>query len=215
MKKLFTAAAAGLMLGASQMAAAETGLGVKLGTLGYGAEFTYGINKSFNARLGLNSYSYSETDTQDDIEYDMDMDWQTTGAFLDWHPFEGSFRLSLGYMFNKNEIGMEAVSTSEYEVGGTTYSREEIGTLNGSVNFGDGLFYGLGWGNAGDGKGLGFIFELGMLQQSPELSLEASGPVSNLESFQQDLQREERDAQQDLEEFDQYPVISLGLSYSF
>lgn len=215
MKKLLTAAAAATMLGASSIAVAEMGVGVKAGTLGYGAEFTYGINDSFNARLGLNTYSFDDTDTQDDIEYDMDMDWQSTGAYLDWHPFQGSFRLTVGYILNKNEIGMKATPSGTYDIGGTTYTDAEIGNLTGAVDFGNGLFYGLGWGNAGDGKGLGFILELGVLQQAPDLSLAASGPIASDPTFQQDLSREQKDAQDDLDDFDQYPVISLGLSYSF
>ncbi|MCW8840804.1 MAG: hypothetical protein OQL05_03250 [Gammaproteobacteria bacterium] len=216
MRQLTVAAVAGLMLGASSMAVAEMGVGVKAGTLGFGAELTYGISESFNARLGLNSYSFSDTDSYDDIEYDMDLDWQSSGLFLDWHPFQGTFRLTLGYLLNSNEIAMVSTPSSTYDIGGVSYDAADVGKLNGAVDFGDGIFYGLGWGNAGNAKGLGFIFELGVLQQSPDLALKASGgTLSDDPTFQENLRREERDAQDDLDDFDQYPVVSLGISYSF
>lgn len=216
MKKITLIAAAGLMFGASSMASAEMGVGVKAGTLGYGAEFTLGLTESLNARVGLNSYSYSETATQDDIKYDMDLDWRTTGAFLDWHPMKNSFRLTVGYIQNGNDISMDAKPVGNYTIGDQTYSAAQVGTLTGSVDFDDGLFYGVGFGNAGDGQGLGFIVELGILQQAPNVSLKSTGgTVSDDASFQAELAKEENKAQDDLDDFDQYPVISVGLSYSF
>lgn len=216
MKKFYMAAVTGVLLASSSIVAADVGIGVKAGTLGYGAEFTLGLTDSINARVGLNSYSYSETATQDDIKYDMDMDWRTSGAFLDWHPMQGAFRFTLGYIMNSNEIAMEAEPASDYTVGDQTYSAAQAGTITGAVNFDDGLFYGIGWGNAGDGKGLGIIVELGILQQTPSVDLTSSGGLlSNDPTFQSNLKDEEDRAQEDMDEFDRYPVIAVGLSYSF
>lgn len=216
MKKRYIAVVAGMLMGASSMAAAEMGVGVKTGTLGHGAEFTVGLTDSLNARVGLNGQSFSQTEIEGDIKYDLDLDWQTVGAFLDWHPMNNGFRLSLGYMQNNNEIGMEAKPAGNYVIGNQTYTAAEVGKLTGTVKFDDGLFYGLGWGNAADGKGLGFVIELGILQQMPSLDLKSSGGlVSDDPSFQAELKKEEDKAQDDLEDFDQYPVIAIGLSYSF
>lgn len=216
MKRITIAAITGVLLSASSVASAEMGVGVKAGTLGYGAEFTLGVTESINARVGMNTYSFSETQKQDDIKYDMDLDWRTTGAFLDWHPFQGGLRFTVGYIQNDNEIDLDAKTVGSYTIGDQTYSIGEVGNLTGNVTFGNGLFYGIGWGNAGDGKGLGFIAEAGILQQSPEVDLKCSGGTEcDDATFQAELRKEENKAQDDLDDFDQYPVISLGISYSF
>lgn len=195
------------------------GVGAKVGTLGYGLELSKGITDYVNVRAGFNTYSYSTSKSESDVDYDLDADWRTTGLMLDVHPLAGSFRLTLGYVSNGNKITMKArPSAATYDIGGTTYNSADVASLTGKVTFGNGLFYGLGWGNAGDGKGLGFSFELGMLRQTPDLSLDlqlepaAAVLYPNLE---QDVAREEADAQKDLEDFDNYPVIAVGISYSF
>lgn len=215
MKKRYMVAVAGVMLATSSMAMAEMGVGVKAGTLGYGAELSFGLTDALNARVGLNSLTFSDTETQDGIDYDMDLGLHTTGAFLDWHPMKNPFRLTLGYMINNNEFDMKAKSSGSYTIGDQTYTAAQVGTLSGNVNFDNGLFYGIGWGNAADGKGLGFVFELGMLQQTPSLELDANGILANDPTFQAELRKEEKSAQDDLDDLEQYPVISLGLSYSF
>lgn len=216
MKKGMNLLLGAVLLGTSSMASAEMGIGVKAGTLGYGAEFTLGMTESINARLGLNTYSYSDTEKQGDVNYDMDLSWKTTGAFVDWHPFKGSFRVTLGYIQNNNEIDLDAKPSGSYDIGDSTYTAAQVGTLTGNVDFDNGLFYGIGWGNAGDGKGLGFIFEAGILQQSSEVDLKCrGGALCNDAGFLADLRKEEKKAQDDLDDFDQYPVISLGISYSF
>ena len=96
------------------------------------------------------------------------------------------------------------------------------GQVAGDVTFGSGTYVGLGWGNAGDGKGFGMSVDLGIFQQgSPDLTLTASGPITDPTSpaydpnFATDLQNEVNSAEKDLEDFQQYPVIALGITYGF
>lgn len=222
MRTINTILAAGLLCGMGSVQAEDEGLGIgvgaKFGTLGYGLDLSKNITDNFNVRIGMNQYSLSDTDTQDDVKYDMELDWNTLGLFADYHPFGGTFRLTLGYVNNSNKISMSAVPTATYDIGGSTYTAAEIGSLAGDVTFGNGLFYGLGWGNAAKGKGFGFSFEAGIMQQEPDLNLDlnltAVGQAAH-PTAAQDVAAEEKKAQDDLDDFNQYPVIALGISYGF
>ena len=228
MRTINTIIAAGLLCTVGSVQAEDDsglgiGLGVKAGTLGYGVEVTKSFSDRFSGRVGFNSYSDTDSTTESGIDYDLELDLKTTTALLDFHPFKGSFRLSLGYVANSNRFDMTGRPVAAtYDINGTIYNAAEVGQVTGDVTFGSGTYVGLGWGNAGDGKGFGMSVDLGIFQQgSPDLSLAASGPITDPTSpvydpnFATDLQNEVNSAEKDLEDFQQYPVIALGITYGF
>jgi len=206
--------AALLSAGAAQ-ADAGLGLGVKAGTLGLGAEITKSFTETLNGRVGFNSYKFTTSGKEGDVDYDIDMKWQSTALLLDWHPGGGSFRLTAGYMLNGNKLEMTAKPTSQYTIGDNTYNLGDVGTLTGTVDMDNGPYVGLGWGNASK-KGFGFSFELGAIYQgSPKVKLNATGTLATDPTFQADMAKEEKKAQDSLDSFKWYPQIALGLSYGF
>lgn len=209
-------ALSGLLL-AGAAAAEGFALGVKAGTLGAGLEATYGLSPRFNLRLGINSYTYEYDETTSGIRYDAELDLGSGALLLDWHPFAGVFRVSLGYMRNDNILRLTATPTGDQEIGGNTYTPTDIGTLSGEMTFAENVpYFGIGWGNAARGKGVGFSFELGaMFQDSPQVALRGNGGRAGDPQFENDLRREEREIEEDLKEFKVYPVVSFGLSYHF
>lgn len=200
------------LLAAGSAAADGFGLGVKAGTLGFGVEGTFGLSERVNLRVGANDYSYSGSETASGIRYDGKLDLRSGAMLLDWHPFAGTFRLSAGVIYNKNKLRMTATPTSSQDIGGTTYTPAQIGTLTGEVTFKTTAPYaGIGWGNAARRGRFGFTAEIGALfQGNPRVTLASSGAVS-----QTDLNTEAQDAASDLDKFKVYPVISLGFSFRF
>ncbi|HEX9803770.1 MAG TPA: hypothetical protein VGB35_10960 [Gammaproteobacteria bacterium] len=215
MNKLMISAAGLMLFGASSMASAEVGVGVKVSTLGAGIEVGVPLSDRFVVRGALNQYSRDDSQSIDGIDYDADLDLKSTALFFDWHPMKGPFHLTAGYLFTNSELNGTATPTGTFDVGGTTYDGSMIDvTLHAGVDLGSGPYLGLGWGNL-PAKGLGFTFEVGAVQQgSPDVSLTASGADSGAIS-QSDLDQEERNMQDDLDKFKLYPVVSLGLSYGF
>ena len=209
-------ALSGLLL-AGNAAAEGFALGVKAGTLGAGVEGTFGLSPRFSVRLGANSFTYAYDETASGIQYDADLDLKSGALLLDWHPFRGVFRISAGYMYNKNALHLTATPTQDQQIGGQTYTPAEIGTLTGDMTFKKGVPYaGFGWGNAARGRGFGFSLEIGaMLQGSPEVTLRGDGGLAGDPAFEDDLRQEEQQIEEDLKEFKVYPVISLGLSFNF
>lgn len=120
---------------------------------------------------------------------------------------------------NKNAVSLRAEPTGPVTIGGQTFTPNEVGRLDGEVEFDKSAPYaGLGWGNAvAKGKGLGFNFELGaVLQGSPEVALTSTGgTLSGNPTLQARLAAEEQEIEDDLDSLKVYPVISFGVSYQF
>lgn len=202
--------------GAAQ--AAGIGIGVKAGTLGAGVEASVSLVPSLNLRLGTNGYTYDFSDTLDEIRYDAELELDTQSLILDWHPLGGSFRLSAGLFRNGNEASLSGGATTGATIGDTFYSPTDIGQISGAVSFDSTASYlGIGWGNAvGRNKRFGFSVDLGILfQESPDVNLSTTGLLASDPGFQADLRQEEANIEADIEDFEAYPVISLGFTFRF
>ena len=200
-------------------AAAGIGVGVKAGTLGFGLEITKGFTSTINGRLGINSFKFDASGTESDIDYDADLKLQSVAALVDWHPFSGGFRTTAGVLFNNNKLDMTAKSAVSYDIGGTTYTSAEIGTFGGTVSFNDiAPYVGIGWGNAVEqGQHLTFALDVGVVMQgSPQVDFTSTGgTLSSDPTFQSNVAVEEQQLEDSLNDYDMYPVISLGLAFQF
>ncbi|MBU0549730.1 MAG: hypothetical protein KKH80_01080 [Candidatus Omnitrophica bacterium] len=193
-------------------------LGIKAGTLGAGIEGIMRLNSNFNAKLGVNAFQYDYSGTEDGIEYDFDLELFSVSALLDWHPFKNSFRITSGALYNQNSLDMNAKTASSYTIGSATYTAAQVGSLTGELDFDEvNPYLGIGWGNAvGKNKQWSFSFDIGVVYQgSPKVDLSANGTLSGNAAFQANLDREEQNLEDELEDYQFYPVISLGVCYSF
>jgi hypothetical protein len=219
MKKIVLTTA---LLGATLLAndISNNSIGVKIGTLGIGAEYTHKINDSFNARIGINGYSYSVDGTESDIDYKIDLDLQTFEAIADYHPFENGFRISLGAMFNNNEINFKGKPKgTSYTINDVTYTATEVGSLDGKVYFDDIAPY-AALGYAGQSGSWTFTSELGaMYQGTPKSSLTvtcgSAVPVNTCNQLKADVAAEKVKFDEEIKDFEWYPVLSIGVAYRF
>jgi hypothetical protein len=198
--------------------AKDFSVNVKATTLGVGVEGEYSLNGYFGARVGVNYFTYSYDGTEDQIDYDFDLETKSVSALLDYHPFKGSFKLSAGVLYNGNELDGKATTAATYNIGNTTYLGSQVGLLTGSVEYNKFAPYaGIGWDTSfGKESGWGFIFEVGALfQGSPDVTLQADGPIASDPGFQTDLALEKSNFEDDLNNFEIYPVVAIGLSYRF
>lgn len=201
-----------LLLGTHSAAAENFALGAKAGTTGLGLEGTFRMSEAFNLRGGFYTFDYSTDIEEDGITYDGDLDLSNAGLFVDWHPFTGVFRVSVGGVQSANAFG--GTSDGELEVGENTYFAE----LQADVDW-DGFapYLGVGWGNAVRSAGFSFSLDLGvMFTGEPSVSL--TGTVNDpllQPQFDEDLAREEETLRQELEDAKYYPVINLGIAYRF
>ncbi len=210
-----------------EAASGDAGVSLKVGTPGIGLDVTFGLGEKVNARLSGNYFSY----TYDDFEFDGDdeaeidevvdtleatLDLMSVGALLDWHPWGGAFRLSLGAFYNGNEGSLEATAGDTIEIDGEEY---EVERLDGSVEF-DAFapYVGIGWGNAAQTNSRWhFACDLGvLLQGSADISVKATATDPFLQAaLNAGLENEVQELEDDVESYTLFPVLTLGLGYTF
>jgi len=199
------------------MASADAALGVKVGTLGLGIEGSFDLTPKWGIRGSLNQYDYSYEDDLDGVEYDGDLELSSAALLADFRPFESGFRLSGGAVFNDNTIRGVALPDAVYEIGDTFYTLEETGTLTAIADFDSVAPYvGLGY-DFGRQSNFRVNLELGVLFQG-EAAVRfdsTGGTLSNDPTLRAELDREAEISQDDLEDYDIYPVLSIGFSYAF
>lgn len=219
MRKIMATAMAGVILGMPITSFADTGsvgVGFKYSTLGAGLEISYPVSSMLTVSAGINSFSKSWTETASGVDYKGDLDLQTISLLANYHPFAGSFHLTAGAMINNNEVTMKADPSTSYNIGGTTYTLAEVGTLKGTIDFNKVAPYaGLGWGTSSD-SGIGFTLDIGVLMQGkPNVDFKATGTLASDSGFQADLKKEEANAEDDIKDFTMWPVISAGIDVRF
>jgi len=207
-----------LSSGSAGAAFDEWAIGAKAGTLGLGGELTTDIVPQLNVRGSVQWFGLEVDRGFEDIDYELDLDLLSPLLLLDWYPFGGSFRLSGGILFNESDVGLRAMPGEPVEIGGTTYTPAEVGTLTGRSDFNRiAPYIGIGWGNAvGRSKRLGLAMDAGVaFIGSPGVNLSATGPIASDPTFQANLAEEEDEIEDDLSDFRFYPVLSLSLYYCF
>ncbi|WP_028580807.1 hypothetical protein [Desulfogranum japonicum] len=234
MNKLTLFAGLLLIIISQTSALAEPGsvtVGAKGGTLGVGGEADIGLNDYLHLRGGVNLLKFSFDSTISNIDYEMEPEFKNASLLLDWYPFGGAFRLTGGLFLNDNNIDLTGTPRSDSEywdaipAGYEAYrSYADSIRVHGSVDFNTlAPYVGMGWNSNTEKKeGWGLAFEIGVLfQGSPSVSsltVTADEPfdvLANHPEVQQFLKEEQQAIEDDLENFQYYPVASLTLSYTF
>ena len=198
---------------AAPAAAADFGVGVKVSTYGWGAEFGVGFTDWFTLRATATTGSVSGNYEEDDLDYDAELDVGGYGLLADFFPMRGTFRLTAGLLANRNEVDLKAVPTVPIDIGGNTYPPALVGTLSGLVEF-DGTvpYFGVGWGNVASGRRFGFLVDIGFIHQgSGQVGLSSSTGLIP----QSDLDAEAAIIEDDISDFDFWPILSFGLAIRF
>jgi hypothetical protein len=223
MRKLFVAVAVSPLLLFPDLAAADTSLGIRGGTLGGGVELSYALSQRAALRLNADSYNRSQTSTEADIQYDMKLKLATASLIGDWFPFANNFRISAGAMFNGNKFTLKGQPTGgTFIVNGQPYDTTQVGSFDATVKFKKAApYFGIGYGRPIN-SGLSLIFDAGiMFQGSPKSKIDATCGTAappgsaTCNRVQSDAQAEQSRLDESLHSFKYYPVISLGLAYTF
>lgn len=215
----FRAGGLGLILLLPSELLAQPGIAARASTLGVGAELSYRVNRMLGFRVAGNYLEFSKDATVENIDYRLTPHFQNGTALLDLYPMGGSLHLTGGLLLNQNEGRMEARLNGPIEIGGQTYTPDQIGSLTGTVNFRKTAPY-AGFGFAGRGK-ISFLFDLGVgITGTPRVDLVGTTPLTGSAKAQFDASVAEELAQvrADIDgksylKF--HPVLSLGLKVGF
>lgn len=204
------------MSGLSAAADDDFWIGVKAGTLGVGIEAAWRPVPYLDIRGGANYFSLDDDGTEAGVEYDGEIDLQTIYATANLRVPLSPFRVTAGIFSNGNEITLMNRDSATLTIGSTTYPAAAVGRLTVRGDF-DSIAPYLGVGldfRLFDTVGL--IFDAGVLRQgSIKVTANANGPLASDPAFQAELEAERMELQNEVDDYDIYPVVSLGLSFNF
>lgn len=204
------------------LAAISTGLQAQDSYVGLGLPglLTLGYAYPVNSSIGLRAeyaggLSVNKDGNQDGVNVTGSFKASRLGAFADWFPLGGAFRLVGGLTFNDIKADLNGVGTGTSTINGTTVNMSGE-TYNVRVKFPDTTAYvGIGYGHQkSDAKGLGFYADLGVMIGSftadTSTSLVASGKVT-----QADVDAQNQKIRDSLGSLSVLPSASLGLLYRY
>jgi hypothetical protein len=209
MKKLFF----GLIFLLVPVALSAQSFAVKanVGSMGFGLEGAVQAMENLNVRVGGNflsaSYLY-ETGSGDEFDLDSEVKLGMFSALVDWHPYKTNFRLTGGLVYNGNVMNAGLIPKQTYEIGGDTYTPDDLGALDAEFTFNKiAPYVALGFGNPFSGSNFGMNMDIGWIfQGSPKVSMTAEGLLAP--SAEQAPQ-----LQENMSWWNGYPVFTLSFYY--
>ncbi len=195
-------------------------VGVKAGTLGYGAEVTWRPIRWLDVRAGGNFLDYDDSGSQAGINYDATLALNTyylTGNFR--FPLS-PFRMTVGAFANNNELQLASLDAGSILVGDnpTPYTAADVGTIRSVASFESVAPY-LGAGfdfRVLDRLGLSLDFGV-LWQGNPTITITSDGLLGAADNagFLADLEDERQQLFDEISDLRAYPVVSIGLSFNF
>lgn len=225
MRYLFLAFAV-LMTPLSASAEGRNGFTLGLGTLGVEGIYTRNLNSWFDLVLGYSTLDYDDTFSQDDgtsFKASATIDAPRIG--LQFFPL-GFLNMEVGMVMGSPEIGINVRpdDSGEFLIGDESYTGAQVGYLRGEVGFeNDAAPYVLLGIGRNVGGGLGLSLSVGAIQYgAPNVDLKnekcvgsSVEGIANCLLIASEIAAEERDINNDLDEFELWPFLRVGLTYSF
>lgn len=181
-------------------------------TLGYAYPLSNSVGLRAEYAGGL---SVNKDGNQDGVNVTGSFKASRFGAFADWFPMGGAFRLVGGLTINDIRADFNGVSSGTSTINGTSVNMTGE-TYNVKVKFPDTTAYlGIGYGHQkSDAKGLGFYADLGVMVGSFTADTTTS-LVGKQGITQADVDAQNQKIRDSLSSLSVLPSASLGLLYRY
>lgn len=196
------------------IAAQGLGLGARLGTLGFGGELALGLTDRVVVRGGVGFFPYEPTFTFSDLDVALTLP-TVYNVGIDLY-VNGAVRVGGGIMFRSDDPTVRGDFDSPQNIGGTTYTPQELGTLTGVLESSRRAPYVLiGFGRH-TATGTGLFLDLGLaFMGDPRVRLDAEGgtlsPDTNA-TLRGALDQEAADFEEDMKGYLKlWPILSIGV----
>ena len=219
------------LLGSAPMRA-QIDLGFVASTEGAGVELGLPVASSLRARLAVAGTSIDEDFRAGEVDYRGEAELRWGSALLDWSPGGGTFHVSLGVAINEHEIEgtAELLPVAIDEFGAAEVQRIlallpegfDLGRLHATAEFDSPAPYlGIGW-RTRKRRGVGVGLDLGAVllgAADVTVRLESDLPLDlvpgGAEFVDEFLREQERLIEDEVDEYELYPVVRFGLFYRF
>ena len=213
MNSLPIAFAATLALAAIDAHALDAYGGV--GTTGVEVGVAQPLGGMLSARLDFNWLHASHHFSTSDIDYDARFKASNAGAYLDAF-VAGGFRVTGGALIGQRKIhGVARSPGSTITLNGVVYPVAATDTLDFDADFPTvSPYLGIGYGHRGDAPGWHLYADAGVAWGRPDVRLSPSASLA-AKVNPSDLAAEQASAQDKANGLRTYPVVKLGLNYTF
>jgi hypothetical protein len=197
------------------VAAQGFGFGARGGTLGFGVEAAMGLGERVVARAGVGWSLYDPDISLSEIDVTAELPtWFNAG--LDLY-LNDALRVGAGVLFKADDPTFSADFTQDQEIGGQTFTPQQIGTLIGVIDSRDEAPYILiGFGrHTAPGVGLFVDFGVAFLGE-PDFRLDAEGGSLSSDSgpLRSALDAEAQEFEDDAGAYMRFwPILNLGLRF--
>jgi hypothetical protein len=213
---------------------ARVGMGVKISSLGAGAEIAVPLFSHSSLRAGFNYFLYDHDLASNGVGYRGELNLCSAQASYDWYPLHGGFHVgptALAYNASHVHAKVAVPGGRVFTITNNTYQSDPLDPIRGTASMtfqklAPGVL--VGWGNlAGRRRHFAVPFEMGFIFEGvPHVSLNLTGTGCNVSglgcgSLANDpnavnaIRVEQQKIAREVTFLKFYPVISLGLGYSF
>ena len=191
----------------------SVGLGGRIGTLGLGGEVAVGLTDRLVLRGGIGFVPYEPSLTFSDVEVELELP-TVYNIGVDLY-LNGAARVGGGLLFRSSDPQISAAFSQSQEIGGTTYTPQQIGRLTGVLDANDRAPYVLVGFGRHTAPGTGLFVDFGLVfVGDPAVTLDAVGGTLDPDSdaaFRAALDQEATDFEEDMRGYLRiYPILSLG-----
>lgn len=185
------------------------------GTTGFEIGVAQPLSGRFAVRLEANSLNATRSFTTSSVDYDAKVKANNAGLYLDCF-LGSSFRLTGGALLgNRNVHGTARSVGNTIELNGVPYVLAAGDSLDFDAKFPNVTPYvGIGWGHQQDSAGLHFYADAGAAIGRPKVTLTPSASLA-AKVNPADLASEQNSAQDKADGLRFYPVLKIGIRYTF
>lgn len=192
--------------------AGQLGIAARAGTLGIGGEAALALSDRLVLRGGIGLMPFEVTTTFDGIEAELELpgSWYNVGVDL---YLNGAMRVGGGFLFRPDDPRLTATPTEPVDIGGRTFTPEEIGVLTGVLGSETRAPYLLVGFGKHTSSGFGLSLDVGVaFTGDPDVTLDAQGGTfSDQAELDARLDQEAQDFEDDMKGYLRFwPIVSLG-----
>ena len=193
--------------------AQRIGIGGRVGTLGVGAEAAIGFGERVVVRGGIGVTPFEPSLTLSGIESTLELPtWYNVGVDI---YVTGAMRIGGGLLFKADDPTLTGVFTTNQDIGGTTFTPQQIGTLVAVLDSkGQAPYLLIGFGKH-TAPGVGLFVDFGVaFQGEPDFQLSAEGGTLTDDSgaLRTALDQEATQFEEEAGSYLKFwPILSLGL----
>ena len=220
------------LLSLSPMQAMGFELGIGVRSLGLTLEVGHKFSDNFNARLGFSQFESRDNGNSNVVEipslndiifsHPANIELSQSSILIDYHPWQGDFRFTLGITDNKIIFDMVNSGDGKFVINDRVYSDKVLESTDLRLQLTDGVspYFGFGWSSGFDNeKGFSVNGDIGFyyaVNFDIEFSANCTKYVSQLKCARakRNAKKEELNLKSD-KKLSYLPMFGIGFSYKF